>query len=191
MAGLAVLLARSDVRIRFFRPIGLLEPVLVPRHPFRCLNGIEMDPLKGITPKVTPRQLVRMAQTATGPGGSLVFQYGERACGALFCGESRFSFLEQGESVRLDRPMVIAAPGQGGVSLDRVYDRIVSSEPDRDVWVRGFRPAGRKCAPSFKAAPVARCLNDCRNQTIQEILLHSDGSGWSVLSGGLCPDHGG
>jgi hypothetical protein len=95
-------------------------------------------------------------------------------------------FVGRSEAVRLDRPTVVAAPRRGSVTADRAYGAIVSEDSGRDVWVRGFLPASHKVAPGFKAQCAKVCLNNCRTQAMQEILLEFAGGRWNREAGDEC-----
>lgn len=182
----AALLSGQRARLRFFAPCPWSQSGLVARHPIKCLNGVETDPLAGLPERVGPETLLRRVQRLADPDNGLVFVYGDAGCGALFCGDSRLRFLGRGETLRLDRPTVVAAPRRGSVTADRAYGSIVSGDSGRDVWVRGFLPASRKVAPGFKAQGVKICLNNCRTQAMQEILLEFAGGRWNREAGDEC-----
>lgn len=182
----AALLSDQRARLRFFAFCPQLRSGLVARHPVKCLNGVEVRPLAGLPERVGPAMLLQRVGRLTDPDKGLVFVYGDAGCGALFCGDTRLMFLEQGEAVRLDRPTVVAAPRRGSVTADRAYGAIVSEDSARDVWVRGFLPASRKVAPGFKAQCAKVCLNNCRTQAVQEILLEYAGGRWNREAGDEC-----
>ncbi|MBU4191713.1 MAG: hypothetical protein KKD85_05215 [Proteobacteria bacterium] len=182
----AALLSVQRARLRFFALSPQLQSGLVARHPIKCLNGVEADPLAGLPEQVGPELLRQQVRRLADPDNGLVFVYGDAGCGALFCGDTRLKFLGRGEAVRLDRPTVVAAPRQGSVTADRAYGAIVSDDSSRDVWVRGFLPASRKVAPGFKAQGVKVCLNNCRTLAMQEILLEFAGGRWNREAGDEC-----
>lgn len=182
----AILMNRHAGNIRYFRQTGRLEEQLVPRHHFKCLNGIETEPGKGIPESASAKLVHSAALRCLSSGEGLVFQYGDSECGALFCGESRFSFLGKRESVVLTRPTVIAAPAQGTVSCERAFNHIESSGLGETVWVRSHVSYARKISDSFKRQKHAYCLYNCVHRAVQEILLsHKDGR-WRRLAGGVC-----
>jgi hypothetical protein len=182
----AALMAGTRSRLRFFRPSGRLESNLIPRHPIKCLNGVESEPLSGLPEISTPVMLAQRLARMADPDNGLVFLYGDASCGALFCGDTRMMFLGPDEAVRLDRPTVIAAPRRGASSADRAYASIVSGDAGRDVWVRGFLPSSWKVAHGFEAQRNKVCLNNCRTLTVQEILLEFAGGRWNRESGDEC-----
>lgn len=182
----AALLSVQRARLRFFAPCPWSQSGLVARHPIKCLNGVETAPLAGLPERVGPETLLHRVERLADPDNGLVFVYGDAGCGALFCGDTRLMFLSRGETLRLDRPTVVAAPRRGSVTADRAYGAIVSGDSGRDVWVRGFLPASRKVAPGFKAQGVKICLNNCRTQAMQEILLEFAGGRWNREAGDEC-----
>jgi len=182
----AAQLGRVDARLRFFRPLPWLEERLVPRHPMKCLNGVEVSPLVGLPDAVCPAELVRRVRRLADPDNALVFVYGDARCGALLCSGTRLMFLDRRDSVRLDRPTVVAAPRRGAATAERAYARIVSDRPERDVWVRGFLSPTRKVASSFEAQQTKVCLNNCRTLAMQEVLLDFEGGRWNREAGDDC-----
>ncbi|WP_285906745.1 hypothetical protein [Pseudodesulfovibrio pelocollis] len=189
MALAAMAAARLDglgARLRFFQPVPWLEDRLVPRHPVKCLNGVEVSPLADLPVEVSPAGLARRVRRLTEPDNSLVFVYGDARCGALLCGGTRLRFLDSSESVRLDRPTVVAAPRRGAATAERAYPFIVSGDPWRDVWVRGYLPPTRKVARSFEAQRTKVCLNNCRTLAMQEVLLVFEGGRWNREAGDDC-----
>jgi len=185
-AMLTAMVAKTESRVRFFRQTGRLEDHLVPKHPLKCLNGIEVSPLSGVVPLVSPERLFRETRGLTGRSEGLVFQYGDRGCGVLFCGDTKMNFLGSEQPVILDRPTVIAAPRQGNCSSDVAYARIESQEPERDMWVRSHFSYARKVSDNFKWQANKQCLNNCVHHAVQEILLEYSGQSWIVKSGGSC-----
>jgi len=187
MAAMAAsLTAVSDARIHFFQQTGRYEDTLVPRHPFRCLNGIETLPVEDLPWKVGADVMAWSAQGMTERNEGLVFQYGTAECGVLLGGHAHLGFLGRSKRLTLDRPAVIAAPRQGGVTGEGAYDRIVSGQPDQDVWVRSHYSYGRKVSTSFKEREIKLCLNSCVHRTVQEVLLSFENGRWECLSGGRC-----
>ena len=167
----AALADRAGFKLRHFRPVDRLACQLVPRHPILCLNGVEANPLQGLGHTVRPETILHEAAELAAPGRGLVFQYGDAGCGALFLSDSRLRFLPPGESLLLDRPTVITAPGRGSCRQAPTYARIASKKPGGDVWVRSHLPRNRKVAEEFCRMPNARCLHNCRTDTVREILL--------------------
>jgi hypothetical protein len=180
------LLARDGVRVRWFRQTGRLEERLVPRHPVMCLNGRPVSGEPGPSGRVSASGLVQAVRRLNAPAGSLAFRYGDADCGALLCGDSTFAFLGRRTVLPLTRPTVITAPQQGGLGGEEAYARIRSAEPFADVWVRSHASHARRVAEGFRRQPVRFCLRDCRDRTVQEILLAFDRGGWKRRSGGAC-----
>ncbi len=89
----ATVISRLNGKLRFFHRTDRLEEELVPRHPLRCLNGVETEPLKGMKGKVVSSDLLRDAGRFSGVREGLVFQYGDADCGALLCGDGKMRFL--------------------------------------------------------------------------------------------------
>jgi hypothetical protein len=182
----AARLARTGARLRFFRPVPRLVERLVPRHPLKCLNGEEVEPVGDLPATVSPEGLLRILRRMIDPDNGLVFVYGEAACGALLCGDTRMTFLGRGQPVVLDRPTVVAAPRRGAATAERVYQAVVSGDSGRDVWVRGFLSPTRKVSDGFEAQRVKVCLNNCRTLAMQEILLEFAGGRWNREAGDDC-----
>ena len=180
------LLARGGFRVRWFRPTGELEQRLVPRHPIRCLNGVP-DPQPGAADEgVTAGALFQAARRLDSPEAGLVFNYGNAGCGALLCGASSLSFLGRRGVLPLTRPTVITAPHQGGLGGEGAYARIAQGDPSANVWVRTHCSHARKVAEPFRRQPSRYCLHNCRDRTVQEILLAFERGRWRRLSGGVC-----
>ncbi|WP_319469435.1 hypothetical protein [uncultured Pseudodesulfovibrio sp.] len=179
----AAVISRLNGKLRFFHRTDRLEEELVPRHPMRCLNGIETEPLEGIAGTVVPSDLLRDAGRFSGVREGLVFQYGDADCGALMCGDGKMRFLGRSDLLRLDRPTVITAPCRGSVVADRAYPYIRSLDPTRDVWVRGALSSGLKISSYYKRRLDAACLKNCKTLTLQEILLEFSGGRWKTLAG--------
>jgi len=182
----ATLLSKTSARLRFFRHTKRKEDNLIARNPLKCINGIEVSPLSDLEPITTPKMLALQTQKMAARKNGLVFQYGDAKCGVLFCGDTRMNFLEKTERISLDRPTVIAAPRQGSSAADRAYDFIHSQHPTLDVWVRSHFSNARKISVYFKKRPNKICLNNCRNLTLQEILLQFTDSRWNRISGDDC-----
>ena len=182
----AALLAKTTPKLRFFRQTGRLETTLVPRHPIKCVNGIEVSPLEGLAPTATPQALLNEAQFLSAHRNGLVFQYGDPDCSVLFCSDTRMSFLPQNHKFQLDRPTVITAPRQGTCSSERAYNFIASTNPRRDVWVRSHYSNARKVSSDFKKQHNKTCLNNCVHLTLQEILIEYADNQWTHLAGGGC-----
>ncbi|WP_338668487.1 hypothetical protein [Pseudodesulfovibrio methanolicus] len=178
--------ARGDVRVRWFRPTGRLEEHLVSRHPVMCLNGLSVPEAPGPSGRVSASVLFQAVRRLHAPAGGLVFRYGDADCGALVCGDSTLAFLGRRTVLPLTRPTVIAAPQQGGLGAEEVYTRVRSVDPAGDVWVRSHGSYARRVAEGFRRQAVRCCLRDCRDRTVQEILLAFDQGRWNRLSGGIC-----
>ena len=174
----AALCDRGGFKLRYFRPVDRLANNLVPRHPIMCLNGVEATPLPGLGHTVRPETILHQAAELAVPGRGLVFRYGDAGCGALFLSNSRLGFLSAGEVLRLDRPTVVTAPSRGSCRQSQAYERIVSDKPGSDVWVRAHLPRSRKVAEEFCRIPNARCLHNCRTDTVREILLRFQEGAW-------------
>ncbi|MEF2229767.1 MAG: hypothetical protein V3571_02480 [Pseudodesulfovibrio sp.] len=175
----AALADLTGARLRHFRPVDRLADHLVPRHPLMCLNGVESRPLPGLGHTVRPETILRQAAELAAPGRGLVFRYGEADCGVLFLSNSHLRFLPPGETLRLDRPTVVTAPGRGSCRQEQVYERVLSDSPEVDFWVRGRLPRARKVSPAFRRKVNVRCLHNCRLNTLREILLLFRGGGWT------------
>ena len=182
----AALADRDDAELRFFRPVERLADHLVARHPIKCLNGVESFPLQGLAPEAGPEAILGVASKMAAADGGLVFQYGEARCGALFCGDTRMGFLDRGHALRLDRPTAITAPGRGGCRTEQAYSHIQSDDPSADVWVRGFLPPSRKPSQAYQRLTNTLCLNDCRTQAFQEVLLRFERGAWRRLLSDCC-----
>lgn len=182
----AALIAKTSPKVRFIRDCKQLEEHLMPRHPIRCINGKEEHRRFEYTGKTTPKSLLRTIKSMTGHKGSLVFQYGDSDCGALMCGDTKLTFLKNGERLQIDRPTVIAAPRQGSPASERTYAHIESTAPERDIWVRSHFSNSRKISVLFKEQPDKLCLFNCRNQTLQEVMLQFSNSAWLPIAGGNC-----
>ena len=178
--------ARDNHRIRFFQRTDQWEDKLVPRHPFKCLNGIEVSTLSRKDDSVNARTMHEAALSLTEPGGGLVYQYGDRHCGALFCGNTKMSFLHRHTPTLVRRPTVITAPQRGGLDVEDAYGYIISTDPSSDVWVRAHYSYARKVSDSFKNKPVRYCLYNCAYRTVQEVLLTFSEGRWKSLAGGIC-----
>ncbi|MDD3311287.1 hypothetical protein [Pseudodesulfovibrio sp.] len=169
---------RSEARRRYFRPVNRLTGNLVARHPLRCMNGLECEPLTGLEHTVGPESIFSQAMELGQTGRGLVFQYGDAGGGALFLSDSRLQFLGKGETLRLDRPTVVTAPGQGSCHQEAAYARIESVRPSDNVWVRARLPRSRKVAAAFTRQPNTLCLQNCRTGVLREILLQFADGGW-------------
>lgn len=185
-AMVSALLSTTDSTVRFFRQVNRLTDKLVPRHPLKCLNGVEVKTVAELPPTALPDEIFRQADTDVRTKEGLTFQYGDALCSVLLCGDTRFSFLGRHNTITLDRPTAIAAPRQGYCSADPAYGRIVSTDPSRDIWVRSHYSYARKVSPHYKDMPDKICLNDCVNLTVQEILLRFDNDLWITNAGGGC-----
>jgi len=179
LTGMATaLLVKNDPRLRFFRPVNRVTGNLVARHPLRCMNGLECQPLTGLEHTVRPEALFSQAQELGQTGRGLVFLYGDAGGGALFLSDSRLQFLGKGETLRLDRPTVITAPGQGSCHQEAAYARIEAVRPADNIWVRARLPRSRKVAAAFTRQPHTLCLQNCRTGVLREILLQFGDGGW-------------
>ena len=179
--GLLCLFMNTYTAVRFFERTNRLANQLVARHPFRCLNCMEMDP--EIVFQVGANSPHRhIADTVAQQYDPLVFQYGERQCSVLFCSDSSFRFMGISRYT-LDRPTVITAPHHGSCSHDRVYSVLFSSDPTRDVWVRGTLPGRGKVSEYFSRMDTPLSL-ESRKAQLHEIVVEFDpltGS-WQQLS---------
>ena len=188
--GLAVmamaLTASISGEVRYFRQAGQLEDYLVPRHPFKIVNGVEVRSWEGVPRIVTPENLLAAACRPFRKGKGLVLRYGDASCGVLFCGDTTLSFLNRHHSLLLDQPTVIAAPRQGGASADQAYKYILSVNPDNNIWVRSHYSYACKVSDAFKKRPNKICLNNCAHRTVQEVLLSFSDGRWDWLAGGGC-----
>lgn len=185
-AQVTLLCAESGARVRYFRYTGRREGGLVPRHPMRCLNGVEIGAHERRTGPVASVEVMRRVRDVASLASSLVFQYGDRECGVLFCSDSRLHFLGQDGVLRLDRPSVITAPRQGNRSAARAYRHIEAGGHDCHVWVRTHYSNARKIASEFRQRPLGLCLFNCADLTMQEVLLSFFDRQWQCLSGGVC-----
>lgn len=176
---------RERLRWRLFARSGKREDYLVPRHPFRCVNGRETGLLRRQHGPAGPMIVFDTAATLTGPDRGLVYRYGDAHCGALFCGNTRLSFLGQ-NALNLSRPTVVAAPQRGEVEVDEAYGRIVSSNPSADVWVRSHFSFARKVSTGFREQTQRYCLHGCVHRAVQEILLAFSQGRWRPLAGNRC-----
>ncbi|MDC0336447.1 hypothetical protein OAN24_06110, partial [Pseudodesulfovibrio sp.] len=167
----AALLTKNSAKLRFFRHTGQLEEHLVPRHPVRCINGVEVNPLIGLAPTAAPQTILHEARALSGHREGLVFQYGDSDCSVLFCSDTRMTFLNKIQRLELDRPTVITAPRQGSYIADRAYNHIESSVPKKNIWVRTHNPGMRKVSSFFTDQEHKACLHNCQDLTLQEILL--------------------
>lgn len=184
-AEFAALLTTVNSRIRLFRNTGRMEEQLVPRHPMQCINGIAVAPdaVRHVPP--TPESILRLARSLHNRKRSLVFRYGDRHCGVLFCSDTRLRFLER-HPLMVDRPTVITAPRQGNVACAQAYERILTVNGADVIWVRAHSPGSRKIAEEFKQQTIPLCLTGCTTYATQEILLQATPMGWHPLSGGRC-----
>ena len=180
------LTSRLGQGIRFFRQTGRFEEYLVPRHPLRVVNGVQVPSCPPVEEFVTPEALFAAACHPYAQGKGLVLQYGEAECGALLCGDTTLSFLKRSHSLPLNRPTVIAAPRQGSASSQRVYDCIHSEDPASNIWLRSHVSYSRKVADAFKEQPNKLCLNNCAYRTVQEVLLSFTDGKWKRLAGTPC-----
>lgn len=185
-ATISAMLTKNSATLRFFRQTDTLCNTLIPRHPFKCLNGIEALPAEFLPKECLPKDIFHYSQNEIRKKEGLTFRYGDGQCGVLFCGDTRLSFLGKQGKIQTDRPMVIAAPRQGYCSADRSYKRIISYNPNRDVWVRSHYSYARKVANSYREKPLKYCLNNCVSLTVREILLRFDTDRWNTESGGSC-----
>ena len=186
LAAMAATLTPNGPRVRYFRRTTNLQQHVISRHPIVCLNGTETSPEEPTTSEATPEHLYREAKKMLGNGQGLAFQYGDGRCDVLFCGNSRFSFVEPDARIFLRRPTVITAPGQGGAALEEAYARIESDNPQRDIWVRAHYSYARKLSETYKRLPHKICLNDCNNRSLMEVVLQFDGTRWRKLAGMAC-----
>jgi len=182
----AIRMAKNESCFRFFRQTGKLEDHFVPRHPLKCLNGVEIIRLPELVPVSTPEMIFKETRRMVGQSEGLAFQYGDAQCGVLFCGDTEMAFLGRGQSLTLDRPTVIAAPRQGNSSSDQAYARIVSRNSSRDIWVRSHFSHARKVSGCFKEKPEKFCLNNCFHHTVHEILLCYSDDRWNRKTDGSC-----
>ncbi|OIQ49592.1 hypothetical protein BerOc1_01517 [Pseudodesulfovibrio hydrargyri] len=180
------LLARGGARVRWFRQTGRLEEHLVPRHPVMCLNGLPVAGEPGPAGRISAAGLFQAVRRLNAPGSGLAFRFGDADCGVLVCGTSTLAFLGRRAFLPLTRPTVVAAPQQGGLGGEQAYGRIRSEAPQDDVWVRSHVSFTRRVAEGFRRQPVRCCLSDCRDRTVQEILLAFDRGRWKRLSGAAC-----
>nr|WP_287411315.1 hypothetical protein [Pseudodesulfovibrio sp.] len=180
------LTASIDGNVRYFKQTGQLEEHLVPRHPFKMVNGVEVKFWEGVPQIVTPEILLSAAYRPFCKGKGLVLRYGDASCGALFCGDTTLSFLNKHRSLLLDQPTVVAAPRQGGASADQAYKYILSVNPENNVWVRSHYSYACKVSDAFKKRPNKICLNNCAHRTVQEVLLSFSDGRWDWLAGGGC-----
>ena len=150
VAQIVALAAKTCAKIRFFRHTNMVEEALVPRHPLRCVNGIEVSPLENSSIDSSASGLYQQTKKIISNNKSLVFQYGDRECSVLFCSDTRLHFLNMNEIIHLDRPTIITAPRQGNPSAERTYAHIESASPKRDIWVRTHQSSAHKIAKSFK-----------------------------------------
>ena len=177
---------RDGLRWRLFDLSGKLEDRLVPRHPFRCLNGLEVGGRRRRSGPLGAMEVFEVAAALSGPDRGLVFRYGDAQCGVLFCGNTRLSFLDRDARLSLRRPTVVAAPQRGEVEAEEAYGRIASRTPGNHVWVRGHLSFARKVSDGFRERPVRYCLHDCAQRTVQEILLAFSCGRWRLLAGAPC-----
>lgn len=184
MAG--ALLSRTKSTVRFHTPTGRLENLLVPHHPIRCVNGAPLETHARIPDSLKPDEILREVKQATGYRDGLVYQFGNAGCSVLFCGDSRLAFLARDERLRIDRPTVVVSPRQGSPSAERAYDRILSTRPGQDVWIRTHLSYAHKVSTYFKTKPNKHCLTHCRDYSLQEILLRCEQDKWATVSGGGC-----
>jgi hypothetical protein len=182
----AASLAKTKASVRFFRLTGKLEEYFIPRHPFMCLNGVEVSPLLGLSRRITANRMFQATRNLARQSDGLVFQYGDGNCGILFCGDTKMAFLNSGQVLTLDRPTVITAPRQGNCSSDQAYGRIVSKDPNYDVWVRSHYSYARKVSALFKEKQNKFCLNNCVHRTVQEVLLSNFDGRWNRIAGANC-----
>ncbi|WFS62544.1 hypothetical protein LF599_18105 [Pseudodesulfovibrio thermohalotolerans] len=180
------LLARGGIRVRWFRQTGRLEEHLVPRHPVMCLNGVEAADRGAEPRRMSAASLLQAARRISVPGAGLVFRYGDADCGVLVCGNSRLSFLGRRGVLPLARPTVITAPQLGSPGGEGAYGRVRSADPGADAWVRAKCFRSRRVAEGFMRQAVRYCLCNCRDRTLQEILLVFDRGRWRRLAGGVC-----
>lgn len=185
-AALTSILTEGGPRTRFFRRTKNMQQHLIAQHPLMCLNGKEIQHVAEALHKATPVQIFREACKMFSNGRGLAFQYGDGACGVLFCGDSRLSFVETGTGIPIRKPTVITAPGQGGVASEAAYGRIDSDNPQRDIWVRTHYSYSRKVSDTFKQLPNKLCLNNCKHRSVQEVALEFDGRLWRRLAGNPC-----
>lgn len=182
----SIVVSGGETRVRYFRRSLHRVQSLVPRHPFVCLNGAEacLDDFGPGT--VTPADILCEAERLSGNGRGLVFQFGSGECGALFCSDSKLSFLGSEDSIVLGGPTVITAPNHGGPAAEKAYSRIQSLHPEQDCWVRTHYSYARKISDTFKEQLNKLCLNNCVHRTAQETLLEFREGRWQVLAGGSC-----
>jgi hypothetical protein len=180
------MLSGSGVRVRWFRQTSRLEEHLVSRHPVMCLNGLPVSGASGPAGSMTVGELFQAVRRLNAPGSGLAFRYGDAKCGALICGNSALAFLGKRTVLPLTRPTVITAPQQGGLGGEQAYGRVRSMVPGDNVWVRSHASFARRVAEGFRRQPVRYCLWDCRDRTVQEILLAFDRGRWRRISGAAC-----
>ncbi|WP_419785936.1 hypothetical protein [Pseudodesulfovibrio sp.] len=177
-AMLFALAEEKGIRLRLFRRVDRQAGGLVSRHPLRCLNGVEADPLPTLLTTTQPKTLFSQAIGLAHDGNGLVFQYGDAECGALFLSDSRLEFLGKENKLHLDRPTVITAPGQGSCRQEAAYKRIAAIRPADNVWVRARLPRHKKVASAFTRQPHTVCLQNCRNGVLREIMLLFHNGKW-------------
>ncbi|WP_229590711.1 hypothetical protein [Pseudodesulfovibrio sediminis] len=177
---------RCAARVRFFRQTGKRENQFIANHPFKCLNGMEVPLPQPLSRTMTPAAMAVEVKKISNDDEGLVYQYGTAECGVLFGGHARMAFLKRGTALVLDRPTVITAPKQGGIAMEAAYGRIVSRQPEKDIWVRTHYSYKRRVSNLFRAQQNTVCLHNCMHRTVNEILLVFHDGRWTCLAGGGC-----
>ncbi len=170
------LTASLEGKVRYFKQTSQFEDYLVPRHPFKIVNGVEVKSWERVPQIVTPEILLSAAYRPFCKGKGLVLRYGD----------TTLSFLNRHRSLTLDLPTVVAAPRQGGASADQAYKHILSVNPENNIWVRSHYSYACKVSDAFKKRSHKICLNNCAHRTVQEVLLSFSDGQWDWLAGGGC-----
>lgn len=182
----AAYLATTPATLRFLKTNGNEMEHLVSGHPVKCFNAHVSQTGCLSSEPTTPVSILNSVKNLSGHRQSLVYQYGNGQSSVLICSDSKFCFLGRGKKLHLDRPTVIVAPRQGGTPAEQAYVRIHSDNPEQDIWVRSHNSYARKISTYFKEIPEKICLANCRDYTLQEIMLRFNGSYWERLAGGTC-----
>jgi hypothetical protein len=182
----AALLAGTTAKIRFLKTSCTQADHLIANHPVKCLNGVPSAPMNDEKQTTTPEHILMVATRFSGHRRSLVYQYGNANGSALICGDSKFTFMGRGRRFTLNCPTVVLAPRQGGPSAECAYPHIHSLKPQKDIWVRSHYSYARKISNYFKMKKGKVCLCNCRDYTLQEIMLRHNGTTWDRLAGGTC-----
>ncbi|QJB56210.1 hypothetical protein [Pseudodesulfovibrio sp. zrk46] len=180
------LILKSPARVRFMSNADCCQYAGLSRVPVKCINGCPAEDRYTLPDLMSPKEILEQARQTIDFRNGLVYQYGNRDCGVLLCGDTRLPFLGNGEALVLDRPTIIAAPRQGGPSTERAYAHIHADDPNRNIWVRTHYSTARKVATSFSLQPNKLCLNNCGDTTLQEILIRRTNGNWEQVSGGRC-----